>query len=264
MKPELRDIFVKSSIDGTDQPSLFHCPESSDGPVPLVVGLHPWSHDRHYPVAVTRYFDLALARGWALLLPEFRGPNLRRNPHVRDACGSRLARQDVVDAVLHVCANYPVDASRVFLLGCSGGGHMALLVAEDRPDLFRGVDVWCPVTDLARWFDHVSACGYGYREEIIACLGGTPAERPDEAAARSPATEIAALVKLPLYIRHGRHDKVVPFRHSVDLIRRIEALGPDTFFHEIFDGGHESVDAHSFEWFAALAGQGTANAAIGR
>lgn len=263
MTSELSDIFVKSTIDGSSQPSLFFCP--SDGtPVPLVVGLHPWSHDRHYPQAVTSYFALARKYGWALLLPNFRGPNLHTNPNVRDACGSKLARQDVFDAIEYVCSNFPIDRAAVFLLGCSGGGHMSLLAAEDHPELFRGVDVWCPVTDIARWYDFVSMKGYGYKREIEACLGGAPSEKPEEAAFRSPVTNIEPLAGTTVCIRHGRHDDIVPHTHSLDLIKRLNVLMPDRFFFEIFDGGHESNEAHSFEWFAHLAGIAITNAEIGR
>ena len=252
MTATLTDILVTSSLDGSEQPSLFFCP-SEEKRIPLVVGLHPWSHDRHYPQAVNSYFELAQKYGWALLLPNFRGPNLHTNPNVRDACGSKLARQDIFDAIEHVCANFPLDRDNIFLLGCSGGGHMSLLAAEEHPELFKGIDVWCPVTDIARWYDYVSMKGYGYKHEIEACLGGTPAEKPEEAAYRSPTSNIGPLARTTVCIRHGRHDDIVPHTHSLDLIKRLNDLAPEHFFFEIFDGGHESNEAHSFEWFANLA-----------
>ena len=60
---------------------------------------------------------------------------------------------------------------------------------------------------------------------------------------------------LPVSIHHGRHDKVVPFRHSVDLAHALEATGNPEVYLDIFDGGHEQIPAHSFEWFAKLAGK---------
>lgn len=52
-----------------------------------------------------------------------------------------------------------------------------------------------------------------------------------------------------------RHDPVVPFRHSVELARRIEAAGNDQLFIDVFDGGHEQLPHHSFEHFAKLVGK---------
>lgn len=265
MKNELSEILVKSSVDGTMQPSLFWCPETGK-PVPLVVGLHPWSHTRFYPIALDRYFPLAQEYGFALLLPDFRGPNLPTNPNAVAglACGSTTARADIFDAIEDVASRFPVDRANIFLLGTSGGGHMSLLCAETRPELFRAVDVWCPVTDIARWYDHVSACKYKYKGDIEACLGGTPAEKPEETDFRSPSANPAPLAGTTVSIHHGRRDPIVPYVHSLDLARKLAEIMPDRFFFEIFDGVHESFNRHSFEWFARLAGTEDAADRIGQ
>ena len=41
----MKELQIKSSLDGTLQPSLFYHPQT-EKPVPLVVGLHTWSYDR--------------------------------------------------------------------------------------------------------------------------------------------------------------------------------------------------------------------------
>lgn len=248
----MQEILVKSTLDRTSQPSLFFHP-GADASVPLVVGLHTWSYDRFNQEK--HYLPLCEKYGFALLLPEFRGPNLESNPRPGDACGSELARRDVLDAVKFVCENYAIDRKNVFLLGCSGGGHMALLAAESAPELFRAVEVWCPVTDLVKWHEYTSGTGRSYARHIGACTGGTPAERPEEYARRSPSTHPELLKDLPVSIHHGRHDPVVPFRHSVELARKIEEAGNDQIFLDVFDGGHEQLPHHSFEHFAKIVGK---------
>lgn len=248
----MREITVTSTLDGTPQPGLFYHP-GGDVPVPLVVGLHTWSYDRFNQEPI--YLPLCQEYRYALLLPEFRGPNLVSNPQRREACGSALARQDVIDAVKFVCANSAIDRNRIFLLGASGGGHMALLAAETAPELFRAVEVWCPVSDLFLWHRYHAETGRKYRLHLEACTGGTPEECPREYAERSPSTHPERLKNLPVSIRHGRHDRTVPFRHSVELARKIEAAGNDEVYLDIFDGGHEQLPARSFEWFAKLAAQ---------
>lgn len=248
----MREISVISTLDGTSQPSLFFHPGGED-PVPLAVGLHTWSYDRFNQEK--NYLPLAEKFGFALLLPEFRGANLTSNPRCADACGSRLARQDVIDAVRHVCENHAIDRSNVFLLGCSGGGHMALLAAETAPELFRAVEVWCAVSDLVEWHAFQPRCRSNYAPHIEACLGGAPETRLEEYVCRSPARHVEALKNLPVSIHHGRHDDVVPYRHSVELAKKIEAVGNDEVYLDIFDGGHEQLPHHSFEWFMKLAGK---------
>ncbi len=248
----MREILIRSSVDGTLQPSLFFHPGEGET-VPLVVGLHTWSYDRFNQEKT--YLPLCEKYGFALLLPDFRGPNLTTNPKKNEACGSELARQDVIDAVKFVCENYAIDRDNIFLLGCSGGGHMALLAAERAVKLFRAVEVWCAVSDLVKWHEFQPRCRSNYAPHIEACIGGTPAERPDEYIGRSPARHVGALKDIPVSIHHGRHDPVVPFSHSVELAKNIEATGNPRVYLDIFDGGHEQIPAHSFEWFAKLAGK---------
>ncbi len=247
----MKEIEVKSTLDGSLQPSLLYVPQT-EKPVPLVVGMHTWSFDRNNQVP--NYLPLCEKQGWALLLPEFRGPNLHTNPLCRIAAGSRLARQDVLDAVRLVCENYPIDTANLFLLGCSGGGHAALLAAEDAPELYRAVDVWCPVTNLEKWHRYQSEIGGHYAAEIEACMGGRPEEVPQEYSSRSPSSQTDALKHIPVSIHHGRHDPVIPFRHSVEIVEKVESTGNDQLFLDIFDGGHEQMPSRSFEWFAKLIG----------
>lgn len=151
-----------------------------------------------------------------------------------------------------------MDRGNIFLLGCSGGGHAALLTAEDAPGVFRAVDVWCPVSDLAAWHSHLVETHQHYFRDMEACLGGTPTERPFEYADRSPSERLAALKSLPVSIHHGRHDTVVPYRHSTEFVRGLEAVGAKDVYFEVFDGEHEQFPSHSFEWFARLASRADA------
>ena len=247
----MEEISVRSTIDGSRQPSLFFHP--GGGPAPLVVGLHTWSYDRFNQEE--NYLPLCRRYGFALLLPEFRGANLASNSRCHEACGSVLARRDVLDAVEYVCGVYPIDRGSVFLLGCSGGGHMALLAAEAGARLFRAVEVWCPVSDLRKWHRHLTETKQHYVRDLEACLGGAPEAVPEEYDHRSPARHVAALKELAVSIHHGRHDEVVSFRNSVELAKNLEEVGNDRVYLDVFDGGHEQIPSHSFEWFAQLAGK---------
>ena len=129
---DFKEIYVKSSLDGSDQPSMFYKAEGECRP--LLVGLHTWSYDRRNQM--DNLLPLAKKHGFDLLLPEFRGPNLVGNPNREKACGSEYAVADVVDAIEYVTRVYGSDKSRVLLIGLSGGGHMALMMAGTHPELF--------------------------------------------------------------------------------------------------------------------------------
>lgn len=241
----VREIEVRSTLDGVVEPSLLFVPEG-DGPFPLLVALHTWSYDRFNQLA--DLLPLCRERGWALLLPEFRGPNLVTNPRARQAGGSRRARQDVIDAVRWVSSSFPVDPGQTFLLGGSGGGHLALLVAADEPSLWTAVSAWVPITDLAAWHAEQPE----YAPHVAACCGGVPgssAEVDRRYRERSPLHVAERLAGLTLSLHHGRFDTTVPARHSWRLAELLEALGAPRFFFEIFDGGHEIRFEQALRWF---------------
>ena len=220
-----QEIWVKSSLDGTMQPSLFYKSESGEKR-PLLVGLHTWSFDRFNQIE--NMLPMAERYDFNLLLPEFRGPNLSTNSDCTKACGSEYARQDVVDAIEHLIANENVDESNIFLLGASGGGHMALMMAGMCPERFKAIGAFVPITDLTEWErqnDH-------YSSHILACCG-------EEMPARSPMTYLDNIAKANLKIFHGKWDSIVPVSHSIELFRAMMEKYPKaSVYLDIFDGGH--------------------------
>ncbi len=240
----MNEITITSSIDGSAEPSLLYIPDGKQN-FPLLVGLHTWSFDRHNQVE--DMLPRCEANGWGLLLPEFRGASLVSNPRAPEACASQLALQDVLDAVDFVLQNYPVDPQRIFLLGGSGGGHMALMLANYAPTLWRAVSSWVPISDLAQWHGQ----NPNYAAHIEACCGGAPglnAEVDAQYEARSPMTYVQTLAGVNLSVHHGRSDPSVPFSQTWDLIQAIMAYQPQKFFFDIFDGGHELRYDSAFVW----------------
>ena len=215
-----RLVRVKSTLDGTDQPCYFWAPEkASTEAVPLIVGLHTWSADYlqldHYK-AVLSYAKKA---GWAFVGPNFRGPN-----STPQGCGSDYAVQDIVDAVDYAKGRVKIDASRVYIIGGSGGGHMTLLMLGRHPEVFAAGAAFCPITDVARWhadsLENHPGRGKGYAKMLVSACGGTPAEKPEEYRHRSPLTWLARAkaAGVPAYICTGIHDGwkgSVPVGHSM-------------------------------------------------
>ena len=127
------EISVKSSADGTMQPSFLRYSEKAKHEkVPLLVALHSWSFGYTKLDPATWAWKEAKKRGWALLYPHFRGPN-----NTPEGCGSDLAVQDIVDAVAFAKQKICIDEDRVYLLagpylGVAGGHQQRHVPATPR------------------------------------------------------------------------------------------------------------------------------------
>ena len=225
---EQREILVKSTLDGSMQPNLFYRYDG-EGKRPLLVGLHTWSYDRYNPVDLM--LPYAQKYGFHFLSPEFRGTNLNTNPNCTKACGSEYAKQDIKDAIDHVVAQGCVDTDNIFVLGLSGGGHMALLMAGFCPEYFKAVGAFVPITDLKRWTEENA----NYRGHVLACCSGDEAEMEK----RSPIHYIDTVARSNTKLFHGKYDPVVPFTHSMRFYEQLLMKHPSArVYLDIFDGGH--------------------------
>lgn len=274
-----RRLEIESTLDGARERARLWFPEDPGAAVPLVLHLHTWSGDVDQELFVPELVEGCRARGWALLLPDFRGPN--RRP---EACASPLAVQDVFDALAYVEAR--LDVGPVLVHGVSGGGHMALVLAARAPRRWAGVSAWVPISDLARWHAETLAAGQPYWRDLEAVCGGPPPG--PEYRARSPLGDLRPGARLDLNagIRDG-HEGSVPIGHT---LRAFDAVAPPAarFGEEaiaalergevaeaprvvpgrrhpvlvqraagsarvtIFDGGHEGDPAAALLWFEAL------------
>lgn len=218
LPPGVRVVEVRNTIDGALEPVWF-LPNPASEPAPLLVHLHSWSA-RLGEAAVARD---CIRRGWAFVSPNFRGPNNRP-----EACGSRLAIQDVLDAVAFARRSTAVDPRRIYLVGGSGGGHMALMMAQAAPELWAGVSAWVPITDLAAWHGFSKQQGSRYHQMMEQACGGPPGTPATDAEyrARSPLFTLdrAAGVRIDLQIgiRDG-HEGSVPVSHGLRAFNALAA-----------------------------------------
>lgn len=281
--PGRHRIEVRSSADGSLQPSFVSLPEQRSEPAPLAVLLHTWSYDLEQRDSTVE--AEAKARGWILLAPNFRG----RNDHPQ-ACGSSAAQQDILDAVAWVRRHYRVDDRRIYVLGLSGGGYMTMLMAARHPDLWAAASAWVGISDLVAWYAAHGDDAYGAM--MRGCLGGSPAASDSvarEYQARSPIAHLDARLRVPMDLAAGRHDSVVAMSHTLRAFQRLApgvvtdadiaalvadgpglpspaaadtasdpVLGRRIFLRRasgasrvtIFDGGHEWVAGAAIAWLA--------------
>jgi len=132
-----------------------------------------------------------------------------------------LARQDVLDAIEVVDRNHLIDQGRIYGAGVSGGGHMALVMAAEKPDLWAGISTWCAITDLFEFYRECVAAGSKTYRHILKVAGGAPgssARVDEDLRYRSPRFFLGKADGVPLDINHGIRDgqpKGVGIQHSV-------------------------------------------------
>lgn len=224
------EIYIKSTVDETMQPSLFYRAEGNEKR-PLLVGLHTWSHNRTNMIQYLLKF--AEEQNFSLLMPEFRGNNLTGNPNKEKACGSLYAKQDIKDAIDYVVETEGViDQNNIFLVGLSGGGHMAMLMAGYCPEYFRAIAAFAPISDLERWKGEAPS----YAPHVDYCCNSDP----EEMLKRSAINYYDTIARANMKIFHGRIDEVVPFRQSLDFFNEMLIRYPKAkLYLDIFHGGHQ-------------------------
>ena len=226
-------VQIRSSADATEQPCYVILPDGYEPerePRPLLVSLHTFSGDVEQ--RQMEFEAEANRAGWIYLFPHFRGPN--KTP---EACGSAFAQQDILDAVDWAIETYPIDARRIYLVGASGGGHMAMLMAGRYPQRWAAVSAWVGISDLASWHQRHADGNYGAM--LRASCGGAPgesAEVDEQYRVRSPMTWLHRAVGLPLDLAAGIHDGhtgSVPTGQTLDAFNTVaraggyEAIGED-------------------------------------
>ena len=211
---EVGAIKYLSSADNTLQPAIFYRPNTTDR-VPLLVALHTWTGD-YLQILNTPLAQWCIENNWAFIHPNFRGPNNKF-----EAIGSDLVIEDILSAVKFAETYSNIDTHNIYLVGASGGGHAALMVAATHPNVWAGVSVWVPITDLSVWYEETKTLDGQYRIFLEQALGGAPGTSSAidlEYKKRSPLTYLSPSIHLNLDINAGIHDGhngPVPISHSL-------------------------------------------------
>lgn len=116
----------------------------------------------------------------------------------------------LTDLVRHIAARYPVDPSRIYLIGYSMGAGGVWREAVAHPELFAAA------SPAAAW---------------------TP--EPSEAIA-------SALADLPIRIYHGTADEVAPFARAEAMAEALERAGVDVTF-SVFQGADHGELTHIYK-----------------
>lgn len=196
---------------------------------PVVVTIHGGFWKSKYGLEELDPLDEDLVqRGYATWNTEYR--------RVGEAEGGwKGTFHDVIDAVNHLSElekRFPLDLSRVIILGHSAGGHLALWLGSrlniQKDELgdplripLRGVLSLAGVSDLQKmWKIDIEN---GISSPVEALIGGTPLQFPERYLLSSPI-ELLPLDTEQILV-HGDLDSDVPVELSVEYHRRAKNKG---------------------------------------
>ena len=214
-----------------DDPSQFFDLWSPAGASAIAVVIHGGFWRAQYDLLHTSHMAAALARsGLAVANLEYR--------RVGDGGGWPASYEDVRAGVAAVRRELGLE--KIIAVGHSAGGHLALRLAADEPQL-SGVIALAPVSVLRTAFDLNLSNG-----AVAEFLGGTPEERPDVYEAACPSRHVSSVQRILL---HGSHDDVVPLSMSreFDIARQQD---PGTvWFMKLDECDHyDLIDPESRAW----------------
>jgi dipeptidyl aminopeptidase/acylaminoacyl peptidase len=186
--------------------------------VPLIVDVHggpfgAWENRNDHFAA------FLVGHGWAVLRPNPRGSS---NYGVKFASANKNDLgggdfDDVMAGVDAVLAKYPIDASRMALIGYSYGGEMAGFV-EGKTDRFKAIVSGAPVID--QFSEYGTEGGSWYDRWYF----GKPWEHREDAWRQSPLAG-AAKAKTPFLLIQGESDSTDPLGQAQEMYRALRQEG---------------------------------------
>lgn len=212
-----------TAADGTELDAVVIRPvgATSAGPWPTAVLIHGGPYGRSAlsaPVSPLEWGQLLATRGYAVVMPNYRGSLGRGNAFATAARGDMGGTEwaDVVTIVDAAVAAGIADPDRLGVGGWSQGGFLTAwaVTASDR---FKVGVMGAGVSD---W---LMIAATGDMPDFEAVLGGSrpwDGPGPHLASARSPIS-YAARRSTPLLILHGEQDERVPYTQAVAFHRAL-------------------------------------------
>ncbi|MGA8673198.1 MAG: prolyl oligopeptidase family serine peptidase [Terracidiphilus sp.] len=210
---------VQWKSDGLTIEGLLYLPaDAGSKKVPLIVDVHggPFGafEDRNDAFAA-----FLVGHGWAVLRPNPRGSS---NYGVKFAAANKNDLgggdyRDVMMGVDAVLAKYPLDSSKMALMGYSYGGEMAAFV-EGKTDRFKAIISGAPVID--QFSEYGTEHGSWYDRWYF----GKPWEHLEDSWRQSPLAG-AAKAKTPFLLLQGQSDSTDPLGQSEEMYRALRQEG---------------------------------------
>jgi hypothetical protein len=202
----------------------------------FILVLPGWNFSRNDVCRNSDFCHLAKEAGYCLILPEM-GKSayiLRNYKETREDYRQYLKLSWVIDSLIPFCQKtfgILLPGENNFIFGISTGGRGVAQVAIHTGRLFTaGAALSGDYNQLLQPADKLMT---GYL--------GPAKEFPERWSGEDNPCMHAEMLKIPLYLGHGKADKIVPSGQSVEFFERIKSLHPDAghILHIAVTGGHD-------------------------
>ncbi|MEN2465513.1 S9 family peptidase [Ornithinibacillus sp. JPR2-1] len=228
------EVVTYKSFDGMEiEALLFRAnPENDNGHTIFWPHGGPQASERKMFRAM---FQSALNRGYTIFAPNFRGSTGYGSSFVKlvEQDWGHGARLDCVAGIEWLFENNITDRDKLFLVGGSYGGYMALLLHGRHPEYFKAVvDIFGP-SDLFTFVNSVPPHWKPMMERWL----GDPERDKERFVNDSPITYLESMVK-PMLVIQGAKDPRVVKEESDQIVEKLRGLGREVEYLVLEDEGH--------------------------
>jgi poly(hydroxyalkanoate) depolymerase family esterase len=174
--------------------------------VPLVVALHGCTETGDVFRTLTRFDDLAAAKGFIVVFPDQKRSanymncwNWFRGEHMKRGAGEPSL---IAGLTTDIQTNYTIDPHRTYVTGLSAGGAMAAVMGATYPDLYAAIGIG-------------SGCEYG----ATPTCAGYKSTDPEQAGKMTYDAMGAYKRVVPFVVFQGDKDTTVPPTNADQLVR---------------------------------------------
>src|SRR4029078_1634685 len=134
---------------------------------------------------------------------------------------------DIDDAITFAMRSGRVDASRIYVIGVSGGGYATIATFMKSKHIIRKFSAWASIADLEAWYQESSERKNKYAQDILDCTGSNGTLNIESARSRSPMymqSPVSKLKSAQLYIYCGVKDGLdgsVPITQSINYYNKL-------------------------------------------
>lgn len=228
------EVVTYKSFDGMEiEALLFRAnPENDNGHTIFWPHGGPQASERKMFRAM---FQSALNRGYTIFAPNFRGSTGYGSSFVKlvEQDWGHGPRLDCVAGIEWLFENNITNRDKLFLVGGSYGGYMALLLHGRHPEYFKAVvDIFGP-SDLFTFVNSVPPHWKPMMERWL----GDPERDKERFVKDSPITYLESMVK-PMLVIQGAKDPRVVKEESDQIVEKLRGLGREVEYLVLEDEGH--------------------------
>lgn len=219
-----------------------YLPKNGDGPFPAVVYIHGGGWRGGNKAAFQRQAAHMADQGFVGACIEYRLSGEAKFP---------AALYDSKAAVRWMRANagkYRIDPKRIGAAGGSAGGHLAAMLGTTgglkefegdggHPGFSSSVKAVAAFNPALDFVSFGAQTGSNASNAVAAFLGAAYSEKPDLWAKAAPLTHAGKGSAAFLFL-HGTKDTTVPYQQSVDMLKKLKAVGADAEIFTADDAQH--------------------------